>query len=167
MLVETALSDPRRAQERTLHNVRRQAIVGDGADPVHASSPLGVMYARKVRGAFPLVFVDDHKAAAEWFIRLYKYRNGRCTPKGTLDIGVRGGSAVEQPKRDAQFRALMCDRRMRNVQLLVCPLVYDIFPRWLEQIIDARREPAVISTEQAEFMAVLDALRLVWVEFGR
>lgn len=150
-----------------LHDARRQAIVGDGADPVHASSPLGVMYARKIHGAFPLVFADDHKAAAEWFIKLYRYRNPRCTPKGTLDIGVRGGDVPEQPKRDAQFRALMCDRRMRDVQLLVCPLVFDIYPRWLSEIVEAGREPVVISAEQAEFMAILDALRAVWVEFGR
>ena len=164
-LVAAELSDPRQAQERAMYDARRRAIVGDGADPILAGYPLGVMYARRIRGPGTIRFGEDHKASAEWFIHLYRYRNGPCTPKGTLDIGVHGGAA-EYPKRDAEFRALMSDRRMRNVQVLVCPLVHDIFPRWLLEIVAANQEPLAIARDQAVFMATIDVLREIWVEFG-
>lgn len=165
-LVAASFDDPRISQERLMMDMRRRVIVGDGADLVLSSCPLDVMYARRVCGN-GVEFSHDHKAAGEWFLRLYRYRQGRCTVKGCLDISYGGRSAGrDDPNRDAEYWALVTDRRLQPWQLsmLADAIVFHITPRWLAGIIagTSRGTPA----EQVEFMAGLDVLRQMWLEFG-
>lgn len=158
--------DPRISQERALMDVRRQIIVGDGADPVLSSCPLDIMYARRVQGADGLEFSNDHKAAAEWFLRLYRYRYP-CKLKGALDDGMGGGAPNDNPQRDAEYRALCADRRMNSdaFNLLADVLVFQIYPDWLREIIYFRVKNAMPKS-QIEFMTAIDALRKIWLEFA-
>ena len=164
---------------------RRQAIVGDGADSVQSTCPIDAMIARGI-------ISTEHAQACEWFLRLYRYRNGSGSVKGTLDDGtVEIPSVGERERRDLEWFALLDSRGfssedMANVVNLV---VFSRYPLWLQNVIengcslrysddagwnvtfasDAQRQAAIDRTmaERKRDVALLDRLRDVWVSIGR
>lgn len=161
-------ADPRSQQERALLDVRRRMIVGDNADPVLSSCPLDIMWARRIRGAGDLVFGYEHHMAGEWFLRLYRYRNGGCKLKGCLDISQRASSDTnpDNPHRDAEYKALTSDPRLpsESIDMLADVIVFGFMPPWLNAIIFGAS--VGIPEGQARFMAALDVLRDIWIECG-
>ncbi len=164
---------------------RRQAIVGDGADSVQSTCPIDAMIARGI-------ISTEHAQACEWFLRLYRYRNGSGSVKGALDDGtVEIPSVGERERRDLEWFAILDSRGfssedMANVVNLV---VFSRYPLWLQHVIengcslrysddagwnvtfasDAQRQAAIDRTmaERKRDVGVLDRLRDVWVSIGR
>lgn len=147
-------------------DLRRRIIVGENADLVLASCPLDVMYARRVRGANGMEFGHDHKAAGEWFLRLYRYRNP-CKLKGALDDGSGSRTVEDKPAYDATYLALATDRRMPSsrVHELAGVIVFHRWPRWLCAIIFNTMPKKIDLRRQNGFMADIDMLRRIWLEF--
>lgn len=164
-IVTAAFDDPRISQERAKIDVRRRIIVGDNADLVLSSCPLDVMYARKVH-VTGLEFGHDHKEAGEWFLRLYRYRNP-CKLKGALDDGSGGRSSDDRPAMDAAYLALVTDRRMPSARVheLASVIVFHRWPRWLHAVIFGAPLGKSDFLHQAGFMASIDMLRKIWLEF--
>lgn len=163
--VAAALDEPRISQERAKMDLRRRIIVGDNADLVLSSCPLDVMYARRVH-VNGLEFGHDHKAAGEWFLRLYRYRNP-CSLKGALDDGGGRRSSDDRPAMDAAYLALVTDKRMSSARVheLAGVIVFHRWPRWLHAIIFGTALRRMDVRHQAGFMDSIDMLRRIWLEF--
>lgn len=138
------------------------------------------------------IISSEHAQACEWFLRLYRYRNGSGTIKGTLDDGlVEFPSVGERERRDLEWFALLDSRGFSSDDMatVVNIVVFGRFPRWLIHVIeqgcslrhddasgwevafagDAQLRAALDRTkaERARDVAVLDRLRDVWVSIGR
>jgi hypothetical protein len=167
-IVTQALSDPREIQERVMQNCLRRMIVGDNADIVLSTCPLDIMKARAIEGPGGVIFDDERHKAGEWFLRLYRYRNGGCKLRGALDSAGHGDDTnIDNPHRDAEYLALMTDHRMANgvANLLADVIVFGNMPRWLSDII-LHAGHAEHTPEQMEFMTAMTALKTIWLEFG-
>ena len=73
-------------------------------------------------------------------------------------------TAGENPHRDAEYRALMADKRLscKNKIDMVNVIVFHRMPRWLTGIItDTRGRDGM-----ADFLHTIDVLRRIWTEFG-
>lgn len=168
-----------------LASARRQAMVGEGADAVLSTCPVDVMAARGI-------ISNDHAHACKWFLRLYRYRNGSGTIKGTLDDGaVDIPSSGERERRDIEWFALLDSRGFSadDMATVVNVVVFGGYPRWLGDVIesgsslrydgktgwdvgfagDAQMRAALDRTaaERRRDVAVLDRLRDVWLAIGR
>lgn len=153
-------------QHRLMQDCWRSHLVGDGADMTLSSTPFDIIYARRLSGANGLVLNVDHQSAAMWFLRLYHYRNGRCDRlRGCLDFGGLSGDVnADNARRDAEALACMGDPRLSAADrdMLVDVVAFGRMPRWLAYLIAGRSYSV---REQHEFIAAVETLRLIWIDF--
>lgn len=151
------------AQEHVMHECFRRFIVGEGADPVLSTSPFDVMFARGI-------FDESIYAAGIWFQRLFRYHAGRCRIKGILDDGQYSSyTTPEDPRRDAEYRALVSDKRstVAGLDCLASIIVFHEVPRWLTGVV-AHRMPSIDDiAERHKFVEAITSVREIWIEFGR
>lgn len=153
----------RATQERVMQECLRRFIVGDGADPVLSTSPFDVMFARRL-------FDESFYAAGIWFQRLFRYRAGRCRIKGILDDGKYCSYTLpEDPRRDAEYRALVSDRRSTtsNLDCLASIIVFHEIPGWLVGIIVGRVPSSTDITDRNKFIDAITTIRDIWIELGK
>lgn len=153
-------------QRRVMQDCWRRYLVGDGADLALSSTPFDIIYARRLCGADGRSLNVDHQSAATWFLRLYHYRNGRCDRlRGCLDFGGLAGDVnAENARRDAEQLACMGDPRLswRDREMLVDVVALGRMPRWLVDVIAGRPHRV---REQHAFIAAVDTLRTIWIDF--
>lgn len=146
-----------------MHDCLRRFIVGHGADPVLSTSPFDVMFARKL-------FDDSGYAAGVWFQRLYRYHAGRCRLRGMLDDGkYAADTAPEDPRRDAEYQALVSDRRVtgKGLDSVAGVVVFHEVPRWLTALVSQQMPSVEDIAARNEFIIALAAIRAIWLEFGK
>ena len=152
-----------RKQEDAITQARRIAIVGEKADPVLSTRPIDIMFARKV-------ITQENLQAADWYLRLYRYRHGACQRlKSTLDDS-RGGNPFESPRMDAEYWVLNNNKELTNHVLTSIQdvIVFETSPRWLAVLvcsggkIDNKSE-----MQKRQFVADLGILTRIWSDCGR
>lgn len=169
--VVEAVFSTRVAQERIMHDCLKRMIVGDDADLVLATTPIDVMFARKIEGRNGLSFNTDHHKAGEWFQRLFRYHApGRCRLRGVLDDGQYSNDTnPENPHRDAEYLALTTDPRWSREALssLEDVIVFGITPKWLLKIITSTVQHDYEVQARYDFIDALELLKTIWIEFDK
>ena len=152
-------ADPQRRealkkQENAVTAEWRRQIVGEGADPKLATCPIDIMFARRLIEA-------EHRGAAKWFAKLYRYRNGSPRTTGTLD-GNRMGKSVtyENERWDLEWFALA--ERRGITECLVNLIVFEQLPKWLKDFVDSGVRPG-----RNDEIDGLERLRIAWLEVGK
>lgn len=165
-IVEAYFADPRHQQENVMRDCLRRALVGDGADLALSSSPIDIIFARRFGDDNGIEFGEQHHAACEWMLRLYRYRSP-ISVRSALNFGEHSGPGMkpENEHRDAEYLALALDTRLSDKwrSSLVNTVVFRSVPQWLWAILENRES---LDNERREFIRACEALRLIWLDYG-
>lgn len=152
-----------RKQEDAIAQARRQAIVGEKADPVLSTRPIDIMFARKV-------ITQENLQAADWYLRLDRYRYGACHRlKSALDDS-RGGTPFESPRMDAEYWVLNNNPSLTNQVLASIQdvIVFETSPRWLAVLVcSGGKLDSKSEMQKRDFVKDIGILTRIWLDCGR
>ena len=140
---------------------KRRRLVGDGADPVLATSPVDILFARQLVDA-------DTLAAAEWFRRTARLVLGAPHPRNVLDP-ERGTEPSEGALRWAEIRycflaeTITATRRGELLNLIH----FTIVPPWLIRFVNGIPLSSRDIQDRARQMAALSDLAHVYRSWTR
>ena len=169
--------DVRHRQQMQKIDECRKQLVGPHGDPTMSTRPIDVMLARRVYWIVEAISPNgrkvtrqqpmtwEHHSAADWFLLLYRYRNGGGRPKGTLDDRSYAGGTQENERRDIEWFALLAtaDMTAPSMSMLVNLLVFLVFPRWLITEIETGVTDIAARTTM---LLTLNQLKDIWLKFG-